>query len=306
VSLVAFFEAQFFHPRWYHYPVIVLFLPLSLLYGVVMLLRRLLTPKKHFDIPIVSVGNLVVGGAGKTPCVIAIANQLEGCVVISRGYGRESRGLVEVSQNGTILTTVAQSGDEAMLLARSLPHASVIVSEDRVKAIEVAIAKGAKVVVLDDGFNRVNIAKFEIVLEPLKVYNYLPFPSGGFREFWFSQVFASMVLKEGRDFKRVVRLPEHLPQKLLLVTAISQPQRLEKYLPQGVVYRHYQKDHSYFDRSELAQLLKEYDAEAILCTSKDRVKMEGFDLPMVEMVLRLELNGAIMAQVKHYVEGFNV
>ena len=62
-----FFEEMFFSPQWYHYIVMVLLFPLSVVYGIGMGIRRLVTPKQRFSIPIVSVGNLMVGGSGKTP-----------------------------------------------------------------------------------------------------------------------------------------------------------------------------------------------------------------------------------------------
>jgi tetraacyldisaccharide 4'-kinase len=111
-----FFEKMMFAPKWYHYFIIVLFSPLSVIYGILMLIRRLLTRKQDFDIPIVSVGNLIVGGSGKTPFVIALASKYKDVAVISRGYGRQSKGLIEVSRKGKILTTVEQSGDEPMLM----------------------------------------------------------------------------------------------------------------------------------------------------------------------------------------------
>ncbi|RLA58755.1 MAG: tetraacyldisaccharide 4'-kinase, partial [Epsilonproteobacteria bacterium] len=79
---------MFFAPKYYHLPLILLLLPLALLYAMFMFLRRCITPKKDFGIPIISVGNLIVGGSGKTPFVIALASRLEGVTVISRGYGR--------------------------------------------------------------------------------------------------------------------------------------------------------------------------------------------------------------------------
>ncbi|MDQ7047067.1 MAG: tetraacyldisaccharide 4'-kinase [Sulfurovum sp.] len=126
-----FFERMFFSPQWYHYPIIIVLTPLSLLYGIGMFLRRVFATKRSFGLPIVSVGNLMVGGSGKTPFVIALASRFEGVTIISRGYGRLSQGLIEVSRRGKILVNVEQSGDEAMLMAESLPHCSVIVSEDR-------------------------------------------------------------------------------------------------------------------------------------------------------------------------------
>ena len=75
--------------------------------------------RKDFGIPIISVGNLVVGGSGKTPFTIAIAKELKDVAIISRGYGRKSKGLIEVSRKGMILTDVEHSGDEPMLVITS-------------------------------------------------------------------------------------------------------------------------------------------------------------------------------------------
>ncbi|HIQ46583.1 MAG TPA: tetraacyldisaccharide 4'-kinase [Sulfurovum sp.] len=294
---------MFFSPKWYHYPLILLLAPLSLLYGLGMFVRRALARPKDFDIPIVSVGNLMVGGSGKTPFVIALASRLEGVTVISRGYGRLSTGLVEVSQEGKVLVGVEESGDEAMLMAISLPNSSVIVSEDRVKAIMLAKSKGSKVIILDDGFNRVTVQKYEILLEPAKIQNYLPFPAGAFREFYFVKTYADMLLKEERDFDRKVEIVNPT-ERMVLLTAISNPQRLEKYLPDNVAAKMYLEDHAYFDKNIILKYMNEHQATSLLCTSKDKVKLEGMDIPLSEMKLELTLNHDIIIKIKAYIKGY--
>ena len=292
-----------FDPKWYHYIIIILLSPLSLVYGFIMYFRRLFVVKKSFGLPIVSIGNLVVGGSGKTPFVIALASQYEKVAVISRGYGRQSKNLVQVSNKGNILCTVEESGDEAMLMAISLPKASVIVSEDRAKAITLAKEQGAELIILDDGFNRVDIEKFEILLEPKEVKNYFPFPSGAFREFWFMNVYADLLLKEERDFIRKVTL-EDLSSKMLLVTAISNPQRLDPYLPKNVVGKVYLEDHAYFDEEKLKRQMQEYGAETLLVTEKDRVKMRDFKLPLSKMKLKLEIKDEVSALIDQYIQTY--
>ncbi|MDM5272035.1 tetraacyldisaccharide 4'-kinase [Sulfurovum sp. zt1-1] len=295
------YEYLLFSPKWYHLPFIVLMLPFSIIYGAFMWLRRAVSSPKDFGISIVSVGNLIVGGSGKTPFTISLASRLDDVTIISRGYGRKSKGLVEVSCKGKILASVEQSGDEPMLMALSLPKASVIVSEDRHQAIRMAKENGAKLIILDDGFNRVEIKKFEIILEPEKIKNVLPFPAGPFREFWFTKYYADMVVKEGRDFTRVVEIDE--PQsKMLLVTAIANPQRLDKYLPKEVVQKVYLKDHDYFDEGEIRKVMDDCGADSILCTSKDRVKMEGFDLPISELKLKLNIEDDIIKKIQSYIQ----
>lgn len=298
-----FFEEMFFTPKWYHYPLIVILSPLALLYGLVMFIRRKLTAKKDFGIPIISVGNLIVGGSGKTPFVIALASRYEDVTVISRGYGRESKGLLKVSERGKILTRVEESGDEPMLIAASLPQASVIVSEKRHSAIELAKKEGAKLIIMDDGFNRVEIKKFEILLEPQNIQNVLPFPSGAFREFSFSRKYADIVAKEGNSFMRNVSF-ENLTSKMILVTAISNPQRLDPYLPEGLVNKVYLEDHAYFDEGSLQESLEKYKAESLLVTEKDAVKMQDFKLPLSHMKLKLDIVDEIFSGVDNYVNSY--
>ncbi|MEA2046878.1 MAG: tetraacyldisaccharide 4'-kinase [Campylobacterota bacterium] len=298
-----FFETMYFSPKGYHYSLMVILFPLSLLYGIVMLARRMVRSPKAFDLPIISVGNLMVGGSGKTPFVIALASVLEGVTVISRGYGRLSRGMIEVSHHGKILVDVEQSGDEPMLMARSLPKCSVIVSEERVQAIALAKERGAKVIILDDGFNRVEIKKFEILLEPEKIKNYLPFPSGGFREFWFIKSLADMVLKEGIDFTREVEIVNPT-ERMVLLTAISNPQRLDKFLPHNLLAKKYLEDHAYFDAPMLKGYMDEYQASSLLCTSKDKVKLNHLDITLSEMKLKLVLDNDIMTKIDLYIKGY--
>ena len=298
-----FVEKMMFDPKWYHYIIIVLLSPLSLVYGLIMYFRRLFVTKKSFDIPIISIGNLVVGGSGKTPFVIALASKYDDVVIISRGYGRQSKGLVRVSQKGEIRCSVEESGDEAMLMAISLPDASVIVSEDRTVAIEKAKEQGAKLIILDDAFNRVDIEKFEILLEPKEIKNYFPFPAGAFREFWFMSINADIVVIEEEDFVRKVIL-EDLSSKMLLITAISNPQRLDTYLPVEVVGKVYLPDHAYFDEDTLSKKMQEYGAETLLVTEKDRVKMRGFKLPLSKMKLKLDINNEIFFQIDHYIKSY--
>jgi tetraacyldisaccharide 4'-kinase len=296
----SFFEEMFFSPLWYHYVIIILLSPLSLVYGLVMWTRRIIAQKKTFKLPIISIGNLFVGGTGKTPFVIALASSYEGVAIVSRGYGRQSRGLIQVSDNGKILTSVANSGDEAMLMAESLSKASVIVSENRQLGIALAEKQGAKLIFLDDGFGQVGIEKFDIILEPQRIRNILPFPSGGFREFFFMKYTADLIVKEGKDFQRKVTV-DTLKNKMLLVTAISNPKRLDRYLPLGVLGHYYLEDHAYFEEKDLIKYLDYYHATSILTTEKDAVKMRDFKLDISIMKLDLEINKEVFTAIDTYI-----
>ena len=147
----------------------VILAPLSLLYTLIVCLKRLFAKPQKFKIPIISVGNLTLGGSGKTPLVRALFKEFNGglktCIIL-RGYGRKSRGLLEVALDGRILCDVRQSGDEAMEYALFLRGANVIVSEDRAAGILRAQTLGFELVILDDGFSKFNISKFDILLRP--------------------------------------------------------------------------------------------------------------------------------------------
>jgi len=299
-ATVSFFERLFFKPRFLDWGIVFLLSPLSFLYGTIMLFRRLLVVKKKYIIPIISIGNLTVGGSGKTPFVIALASRYDNVFIISRGYGRKSKGLIEVSSKGKILVDVYASGDEPMLMATSLHNSSVIVSEKRELAIELAFKKGAKVIILDDGFNRVNIEKFEILLFPKRIKNYMTFPAGAFREFYFTKAFADLSLYENRDFKRVVTI-KNKTLKMLLVTAISNPERLEPFLPQNIVGKYLLDDHAYFDEPLLKKKMEAVGATSLLVTQKDEVKMQGFQLPLSVMQLELQIKNEILEKIDNYV-----
>jgi len=303
-TLVSLFERLFFKPNLLDWVLIFFLSPLSLFYGSIMFIRRFLVSKYKYEIPLISIGNLTVGGSGKTPFVIALATRYDKAVIISRGYGRQSKGLVEVSRDGKILTDVFNAGDEPMLMAKSLNNASVIVSEDRKKAIDMAICNGANVIFLDDGFNRVNIEKFEILLFPEKIKNYFTFPAGPFREFFFTKSFSDLNLFENSDFKRVVETV-NLTKRMLLVTAISNPERLDAYLPEeGVIGKYFLEDHSYFDKETLKDKMKEFEATSLLVTEKDEVKMRDFKLPLSVMKLELEIKNHILEKIDNYIGNY--
>lgn len=304
--LSAIAEDMFYRPKWYHWIVSILLLPISLSCAVGMWVRRGLATRKKYSVPIISIGNLVVGGSGKTPFVIAVAEHFshKKVAIVSRGYSRESSGLVEVSREGEVLCRVRQSGDEPMLIALSLSRASVIVSECRELAIELAISMGVEIIVLDDGFNRIEIDKYEILLEPRGIPNILPLPSGPFREFRSSTRYVDLNLKEEEDYTRKVTY-ENLSSKMVLVTAIANPARLDEYLPEGVADKVYMDNHSYFSKQELEDILVKNSADSILVTEKDWVKMREFKLPTSLMKLKLQINEEVFSEIENYIKDYD-
>jgi tetraacyldisaccharide 4'-kinase len=130
--------------------------PLGALYGAVAAQRM---RRKGFDagIPVFCVGNYHVGGAGKTPTVLALAKILrdlgEVPVVLSRGYGGRLRGPVMVDG---IRHSAADVGDEPLMLSAHLP---VAVSRNRIDGVALARSQRASVILMDDGFQNPAIAK---------------------------------------------------------------------------------------------------------------------------------------------------
>jgi tetraacyldisaccharide 4'-kinase len=294
---------MFYDPKPIHRVVSLILLPLSLLYATILLFKRNFSKKStDFQIPIVSVGNLIVGGSGKTPFIIELCKEFENVCVISRGYGRKSKGLLCVSRYGSVETTVEKSGDEAMLIAQKT-DASVIVCADRIQAISYALKElKPKVILLDDAFSKAHIKKYDILLYPKKIPNIFPLPSGPFREFGFQKKYADMVLIEGIDFQRIVKVSNPTP-KMLLVTAIANPQRLEPFLPNNVVAKLYYPDHEYFDANVLRKAMQKHGATSILLTRKDAVKID-FDIATSVLELDLNINCDKLQTIKDYVDRY--
>ncbi len=141
-------------------------------------------------LPVLSIGNLTVGGTGKTPLCAWICRRLiergRKPAVLSRGYGgRAGRGPVVVSEGRGPIVASVLSGDEPFMLARTVEGLRVVVGADRLAGAAAATALGADVIVLDDGFQHRRIARdLDIVLldarQPLDRQRLLP--AGRLRE----------------------------------------------------------------------------------------------------------------------------
>ena len=134
-----------------------------------MKIRLALYRAKFFKIyqlnaPVISVGNITFGGTGKTPCAAFIANFLnaEGLqvAILSRGYKRESKGRVEVSNGKEILCSPNISGDEPYLLAQQCPGVRVVVDADRYAAGKwLESQTKIDVFILDDGYQHIRLQR---------------------------------------------------------------------------------------------------------------------------------------------------
>jgi tetraacyldisaccharide 4'-kinase len=292
-------ENYLFRPSKVGIIIALLLLPLSLIYCLIVWIKYQFARPVDQGIPVVSIGNLVVGGSGKTPFTIALTKHFKKSAIVLRGYGRKSQGLYLISDGQTILEDVYTSGDEAQMYAQ-MSDAIVIVSEKREEGIAKAKALGAKVVFLDDGYSKHAIKKLDILLHS-NVQFALPFclPSGAYREkLWAGK--EALELTEEIDFKREVSV-KNPTEKMVLVTAIAKPYRLDPFLPENVVAKHYFSDHYYFDKKELETILDQSGATSLLVTEKDDVKLTNFNLPLSVMELRLTINQEPIQTIKEYI-----
>ena len=274
----------------------ILFLPLTVLYCIIVATKRSKAKPFDFGLPIISIGNLLVGGTGKTPLTIAIAKDKKDIAIILRGYGRKSKGLYLISHDNKILENVETSGDEAMLLANALPNATVIVCENRIDGILKAKELGNKAILLDDGYRHHNILKYDILIRPkIEPTNIFCLPSCGYRETKMMYSFTNMVLNEDIDFKREVTFSlnnnqiENLPKKLILLTAISKPNRLLEFLPSNIKLISY-PDHYSFTKDDIDTINLKYPEYNIITTQKDEVKLKKFNMQnLYIMKLHIEI-----------------
>jgi tetraacyldisaccharide 4'-kinase len=170
--------------------------PFSPLYSLLMTMRRQLYRARIFTVhrlpvPIVSVGNLTMGGTGKTPTVAYIAQYLHSIgqrpAIISRGYGGTATAAVNlVSDGNQIYLNAHQAGDEPYMLACDLKHIPVLTGKIRLHPCRHAIETlGCSVLILDDGFQHISIARdIDLVLFNATTLagNSRVFPGGELRE----------------------------------------------------------------------------------------------------------------------------
>jgi tetraacyldisaccharide 4'-kinase len=213
---------------------------LSHVYGSIALARRRWyqshpSARRRLDRPVISIGNLSVGGSGKTPLVAAIARLLvqmgERPAILSRGYKRRYRSddVVVVSDGKSVLTDVDHAGDEPFMLARAVPDAAVLVCATRYRAGQVAETRlGCTVHLLDDGFQHFKLARNLdlLIVTGADCANPYPLPLGRLREPFSAVAAADAVFVSTRDttvavenrptfhMERTIDAPREIPEDL--------------------------------------------------------------------------------------------
>jgi tetraacyldisaccharide 4'-kinase len=324
--------------------------PLTGLYATATALRNKLFDRgvlsaRRLEQPVVSVGNLSAGGSGKTPFVIALGELLKArgihFDVLSRGYGRKTRGVLIVDKDGD----ARDFGDEPLLIARRL-GVPVIVGESRYDAGRLAEQKfQTQLHILDDGFqHRYLFRDFDIVLMTERDFDDRLLPSGRLREPLSSLARAdALVLPAGvtldqlisrRDAARRVSLQQApiwrierkivlpiVPPAPIVFCGIARPQQFFAQLRAAgltpaaeVEFR----DHHAYDRKDIKRLLTmrgKLDAGGFLTTEKDAVNLGPLQeelKPLTVAALSLTLDqpadvaDAILARINfknHFLKG---
>ena len=274
--------------------------PLSALFGTLVALRRGLYRVKVFKtqgvaVPVVVVGNVLIGGSGKTPLVMALVQHLQARAwrvgVIARGYGRQTRDCRAVLAN----SMVSDVGDEPALIKRSTT-APVFVALRRIDAARALLAHypDTQVIISDDGLQHLGLQRdLEIcVFDDRGVGNGFLLPAGPLRESWpravdlvlhsgtqpafagFSaqRTLAEYAVRADGSQIELTKLAQSGPNPLLALAAIAKPQDFFAMLrAQGLHLAHTiaLPDHWDFDNWSY----RDYDSYTIICTEKDAVKL---------------------------------
>ena len=130
----------------------ILLYPLSIIYYLISVIRKKISIPQKFNIPIICVGNIYIGGTGKTSAAIEIMkilNQSKKICFLTKGYGRKSKKDIYLNELNIPNQNTVDTGDEALLLNK---YGDVYISNNRAKAINTIIKLGYDAIILDDGF----------------------------------------------------------------------------------------------------------------------------------------------------------
>ena len=295
--------------------------PLAALYGAIAARRM---ARKGFDagIPVLCVGNYHVGGAGKTPTVLALTRLLrelgETPVVLSRGYGGRLEGPVMVDRERH---TAGDVGDEPLMMVRDVP---VAVAHDRLEGVALAKSQGATVILMDDGFQNPRLLKDAslIVIDSERgLGNGQVFPAGPLRAPLKAQLdrtdalvligdghaaddVASALARRDKPELRArlkpdaASLAQLFGKRVLAFAGIGDPERFFRTLRTGgveVVRTRPFADHHMFSRDEIAALAADAAREqlTLVTTEKDFARLRGSeDVPdgIVPFAVQLEFD----------------
>ncbi|MES2252658.1 MAG: tetraacyldisaccharide 4'-kinase [Pseudomonadota bacterium] len=311
---------QFWNKRqWICYVLI----PFSWIWTLVSRWNEERVKPESVSVPVICVGNLVMGGAGKTPTVIALVNLLKsmGYVphIISRGYGAHIRDtiLVDPAKHNYL-----QVGDEPLLLAQAAPTWA---GPNRVSSAKIAISRGASVLVMDDGLQNPSLHKdlSFIVIDSIQgIGNGLVFPAGPLREPIESGVDRAQAMivigQEKSKFEFISRqflakinclkseLEHNKNKRVVAFAGIGYPDKFRNTLLEKKFeicqFIEFADHHPYtiHDMLKLVKLAEEYNA-TLLTTTKDWLRVPSHYRKRVES-LPIELNFDEPEKIRSFIE----
>lgn len=267
---------------------------------------------RGYRVPVISVGNLSAGGTGKTPMVEYLVNAFrdKNTAVVSRGYGRKTKGLILAGQEHT----ASEIGDEPYQIYRKFPHILLALSEKRLEGIDALLAQKPELILLDDAYqHRYVKAGFQILLTTFDkpYYKDLILPAGNLRESTAGRKRADAIIitkcPPGLDLataKKMVKKLGPVPHQQVFCTSlaygspvnhqgevaakedeftalsgIADPRLfLEQLQKSGFQTANHLRfgDHHHFSESDLEKLTSEINSgRRVITTEKDWVRLMG-------------------------------
>ena len=292
-------------------------------YALIMRIRRWLYRRGflkscHPGVPVISIGNISMGGTGKSPMTIYLAELIASrwkkkVAVVSRGYRRKSHGFVLVRDGSDVLVKVEQSGDEAMMIAKRLPDAITIVDEDRAHGAREAMLLGAEVILLDDGFQHRRLKRdLDIVLLNDDKH---AFPFGKLREGTAALKDADLLVGDPPADISFIQRPISITliptntsiplerlrgARVLALSSIANPSRFHATLRElgAEVIEYALRDHATYSASRTAGVVQRAtnaSATLIVTTEKDLAKLGPYvssftaELPLAVLSIATEI-----------------
>jgi len=208
----------------------ILLYPLSIIYYLIIIIRKKISIPQKFNIPIICVGNIYIGGTGKTSAaieIIKILNQFKKVCFLTKGYGRKSKKDIYLNELNMLNQNTEDTGDEALLLNK---YGHVYVSNNRAEAINTIIKLGYDAIILDDGFqDRLIFKNLNILCFDSKNWkgNNNLIPSGPLREPLTSIREANFIIIKGEKNQLIEKEIKRISRNIEIIYAQNRIENIE-------------------------------------------------------------------------------